>query len=327
MEWQLGVTSAHPTGEIVHAAVRAEELGCGAVWVADIRFARECYVLMGAIAAATRHIVVGSSVSDAYSRHPASLAATVATLDEIAPGRIALGIGAGGSGMAAIAAERKSPLRTVETLIEGVRGLLNGDRVTLSCPAFSLDDAALAFVPAHRVPVAMAASGPLMYKLAGRIADLVFLGRYARPEGIDHIRTRLAEGLASRDRDLPDLREVWRIDISVSDGDPEAARTVMRDRTARLLRAGYRSEGFLEPIGLGELAETSRTLSAADVDLIRDHTSAAGTPSEVAARIGDVMTRARLDTVCLVPYAVPGQSLEDAVESTAKVAVEVGKMC
>jgi 5,10-methylenetetrahydromethanopterin reductase len=72
----------------------AESKGFEAVWQAESRLVREATVPMAAFASVTNTIKVGSGVVDCWSRNPARLAATFSTLDDLAPGRVILGIGA-----------------------------------------------------------------------------------------------------------------------------------------------------------------------------------------------------------------------------------------
>src|ERR1044072_5253591 len=86
---------AHPIREAMDIARYAESNGFAAVWQAESRLGREATVPMAAFAAVTERIRIGSGVVDCWSRNPARLAATFSTLDDLAPGRVMLGIGAG----------------------------------------------------------------------------------------------------------------------------------------------------------------------------------------------------------------------------------------
>ncbi len=88
----------------VEVARRAEEAGFATVWNWDHFISRgnlddpllECWTTLTAAAAATKRIGVGSFVTNNVNRHPAVLANIVATLADLAPGRVELGIGIGG---------------------------------------------------------------------------------------------------------------------------------------------------------------------------------------------------------------------------------------
>ncbi|MCE9621444.1 MAG: LLM class flavin-dependent oxidoreductase [Actinomycetia bacterium] len=88
------------------AVLQAEADGHNAVWVFDHfdgtllggdRPVMECFTLLGALAAATSTIRVGSMVANVANRHAAVLAAAAQTVQRISNGRLLLGIGAGGA--------------------------------------------------------------------------------------------------------------------------------------------------------------------------------------------------------------------------------------
>ncbi|MFZ9851878.1 MAG: LLM class flavin-dependent oxidoreductase, partial [Ilumatobacteraceae bacterium] len=90
----LYLQDAHSIREGIDFVTYAEAKGFEAVWQAESRLVREATVPMAAFATSTSTIKVGSGVVDCWSRNPARLAATFSTLDDLAPGRVILGIGA-----------------------------------------------------------------------------------------------------------------------------------------------------------------------------------------------------------------------------------------
>ncbi len=190
------------------ASRHADGLGIEAVWVTDVRFLRDCYTLLGAIAVATNHIALARGVSDPFSRHPANLAAAAATLAELAPGRVILGLGAGGSGLDKIGAPRRDPVRTVEAAVAAIRGLLRGEHVSLNTAGFRLDGGKLAFTGPISVPIAIVAHGPVMYRVAGQVGDIAFIANYAIPDAISWARQHLDEGKREREAGLGSLDRI-----------------------------------------------------------------------------------------------------------------------
>ena len=88
----------------LETASRLEAAGYAGVWAWDHFVSRgrlddpmlECWTTLAATAAVTSRIHVGSFVSNVMNRHPAVLARMVATIADLAPGRVELGIGIGG---------------------------------------------------------------------------------------------------------------------------------------------------------------------------------------------------------------------------------------
>ena len=81
--------------EMVSLARRAEAAGFESAWVAETRLTRDAITPVAALALATERMRVGTGIVNVYTRNPVLLALTFATLDELAPGRIVMGLGAG----------------------------------------------------------------------------------------------------------------------------------------------------------------------------------------------------------------------------------------
>ena len=85
---------------IFDLAGAAEETGYDSIWVGDSILAKsrmEALTTMGALAARTRRVKIGTAVLLAALRHPVVLAHALATLDVLSAGRILPGIGVGRS--------------------------------------------------------------------------------------------------------------------------------------------------------------------------------------------------------------------------------------
>src|ERR1700744_2792109 len=109
--------SDYTTQELVDLAVLSEALGYRDFWYTDVRFARDCYLGLAAVAARTRTIRLGTGVTDPYSRHPALTASAIATLDEMSDGRAVLGLGTGGAGFRELGLERKLPVAALRETV------------------------------------------------------------------------------------------------------------------------------------------------------------------------------------------------------------------
>ena len=91
----LGLVLSLPSvGETVEAARMAAEAGFESVWTTDFPD-RSATVAMGAIAAATERITIGSAIAYAFGHTPLVLAAEARDLDALSDGRIILGLGTG----------------------------------------------------------------------------------------------------------------------------------------------------------------------------------------------------------------------------------------
>src|SRR5258708_6130640 len=126
-------------------AARAEELSYDDIWLADERFFREVYATLAVVAQRTTRVRLGPCVTDPFTRHPALTAMAIATLDEIAGGRAALGIGAGVSGLRELGVDGSKSATAIREAIELIRRLLAGETVTVKGERVSFHDGRLDF--------------------------------------------------------------------------------------------------------------------------------------------------------------------------------------
>lgn len=169
----LPVAAQESVQDFVDMAVRAEELGYEAVWLPET-WGRDAVTIMTSIAHATDEVLVGSSIMNVYSRSPALLAQTAATLHEVSDGRFRLGIGP--SGPAVVEGwhgiDFGNPLRRTREYVDIVKKVLRGEELDYEGEYFDLSGFRLrcdAPDPAPRVDVA--AMGPKAVELAGRFGD------------------------------------------------------------------------------------------------------------------------------------------------------------
>jgi 5,10-methylenetetrahydromethanopterin reductase len=183
----LYLQDAHKISEGMEFSKYAEVKGFEAVWQAESRLVREATVPMAAFASVTTTLKVGSGVVDCWSRNPARLAATFSTLDDLAPGRVILGIGAWWDPLAQkVGISRAKPLRAMREIVTAVRALLNNETVTFNGEFVQLDGVELDYVYQERrakdVPIYIGATGMQMMELTGEIADGVVLNYLVSPE-------------------------------------------------------------------------------------------------------------------------------------------------
>ena len=133
MRAALYLQDLHPIRDGMAYARYAEDHGFEAVWQAESRLVREATVPMAAYAAVTSRIKVASGIIPIWTRNVGLLAATFATLDELAPGRVVLGLGAWWEPLATkVGVDRRRPLLAMREVVEATRRLLAMERVTYS---------------------------------------------------------------------------------------------------------------------------------------------------------------------------------------------------
>jgi probable F420-dependent oxidoreductase len=149
---------------------------------------------LGAAAAVTHTLALGTYVIQAGVREPMHVAADAATLDLLAPGRVVLGIGAGHTPRewSDIGSQRPAPRERAERMaefVEAVSRLLRGETVTLDGRHLALRDSLLDGLPVGgRVRLAVGGGHPQILRAAARHADVVALSGLGRtlPDGHHH---------------------------------------------------------------------------------------------------------------------------------------------
>ena len=182
--WFQGGLNVDTTVEL---AVRAEEAGVSSVWLAEGPVARDAFITLSAVATSTTRVELATGVVNPFTRHPAQLAASFATLDELSHGRAVVGVGFGARDfLLPLGADITKPLATAREMVQIIRGLLNREVVDLHSEKFDLTGVRLGMRPFRQgVPIYLAATGPKMCALAGEVADGIYLlyGTRAYVEG------------------------------------------------------------------------------------------------------------------------------------------------
>ncbi|GIG22130.1 N5,N10-methylene tetrahydromethanopterin reductase [Cellulomonas chitinilytica] len=176
----------HPVG----LAILSEELGFDLVTFQDHPYQPaflDTWTLLTWVAAHTHRVELAGNVLNLPLRQPAVLARSVASLDLLTGGRVALGLGAGAfwDAIEAMGAPRLTPGESVDALteaIEVIRGVWDTDgRGPLRAGGrhHHVDGAKRGPAPAHEVPIWLGALKPRMLRLVGRSAQgwLPSLGR------------------------------------------------------------------------------------------------------------------------------------------------------
>ncbi len=161
---------------MVETVRRAEDVGADSVWVAEHMGYREAVACCAAFAATTHRIRLIPTAISPYMWHPVPTAMALATLAELAPGRIGVAVAVGNLlNLKESGHEPVKPVRAVREFVEDLRALWAGETVEREALNYTLAGARMGFEAPDSIPIYVASSGPRVLGLAGRIADGVLL--------------------------------------------------------------------------------------------------------------------------------------------------------
>ena len=311
----LYLQDAHPIRDGMRYAQHAEAAGFEAVWQAESRLVREATVPLAAFGAVTERIKLGSGVSALWTRNPALLASTFSTLDDLAPGRAILGLGAWWEPLASkVGVDRRRPLLAMREIVTVVRALLAMETVTFDGEFVHLDGVELDYVHQERVPkdvpIVIGATGMKMMELAGEIGDGVLLNYLVSPsydrEALEHLAIGAAKvGKVVADIDRPQLV------VCSMDDDRQAALDGARllvtqylGQQPHIMKASGVPQEVLDDVGAvltwpathDQVVEASRRVPDEIVQMI----TASGTPDECRAKVAEYVANG-----CTCPVLYP----------------------
>jgi 5,10-methylenetetrahydromethanopterin reductase len=311
----LYLQDKHPIREGMEYVKYAEERGFEAVWQAESRLVREATVPMAAFAATTSRIKVGSGVVNNWTRNIGLLAATFVTLDDLAPGRVLLGIGAWWEPLATkVGVKRRRPLAAMRESVEVARRLIAMENVTFHGEFVNVDDIQIDIVHGDRsprdVPIYIGATGMKMMELAGEIGDGVVLNYLVGPRYNATALEHLAVGSERSGRAVEDLDRPQLVVCSL-DEDREAALDRARELVTQylgqqphIMKASGVDQTLLDEIGRVLTwpagPEEIRAAMALVPDEVVQMITASGTPDECRAKV-----REYVDAGCTCPILYP----------------------
>ena len=319
-EFGVGLFPTEPLPKMMQLAKVTEELGYSHIWVGDSHLIwREAYVNMAAMALSTARVKLGTGVTNPLTRHPSVVASAYATLEEYAPGRTIVGIGLGDSSVETMGM-KPAKLSYFEKTMAQMRQLLDGQEVQLETGKIHLLHPCKA-----KVPIYIAASGPKMLELSGRIADGIIVLVGVADEYIAHARERIAAGAKAAGRKVEDVNLVLWVPCAVSDTAP--AKDAVKAHVARVV--AHPLPYVLDPTEQKVLEEIRKTYdyyhhmdqqaNHAEVipDWLVDKFAIAGSVAECRAQI-ERIKKSDIQQIAIIPYSPPGGSREETIRGFAK---------
>ncbi|MBI3652964.1 MAG: LLM class flavin-dependent oxidoreductase [Acidobacteria bacterium] len=159
--------------ELLACVKTADACGYDSFWMPEA-WERDAFTTLTELAAQTRQIHLATGIVNVFSRTPALLAMSAATLDEISGGRLRLGLGTSGAHVVADfhGLPFRKPLTRLKETIQIIRLLLAGERADFNGECFQLQRFKLGFKPLRsNLPIYVAALTPKSLQLIGELAD------------------------------------------------------------------------------------------------------------------------------------------------------------
>lgn len=274
-----------PADQVLPYARRADALGFAELWVVEDLGFRGGMAQTAAVLAATERIRVGVGILPVGARNVAFAAMEAATVAELFPGRLHLGIGHGmPDWMRQVGAWPASPVGAFEEYVTALRALLRGEEVTVDGRYVHLDGVRLENPPAVVPPVIAGVRGPKSLAAAGRCADGTVL---AEPVGPEYLRAAL-----THIGDAPGHRVVA-YDVAAVDADADVARARVRPALGWIGDPGWAPHIDPMPFAAEFRALRDRTpdrdaFAAALPDAWVDRLAVVGTPEQARARLAEL---------------------------------------
>jgi len=326
---KIGFTAESPNfpgdwRQVIEKVKIADELGFDSVWLGE-SWGYELFTSMADLVRETKRIKIGAGIANIYSRSPALIASTVATLDERSGGRIILGLGPSGANVIEHwhGVPFEKPVKRTREYVEIIRMILRGEKLVYHGEFFNLERGfKLRFTPPRPdVPIYIAAMGPKNVVQSGEIADGV-LPVYWPGNKWGELREQLDEGARLAGRPVHSAAIAPYITSAiVPENANEEQRAAIRFKAAAPLayyigKMGVYYAQMLTRNGFGVEVQAviegwkqgmKSAIEAVDPQML-DAVSIIGTPKEVVAKL-DQWAASGVDEPLL---AMPAGSVDEA---------------
>ncbi len=287
-----------PSVDFVRYAQAAENLGFDELWVVEDCFLNGGIAQAAVALASTTRIRIGIGILPAGARNVAFASMDVATLANLFPGRVTVGIGHGmPHWMRQVGAWPASPLTLLAEYIEAMKAILSGTNLTSDGRYVKLRDIQLASPPTEAPAIYAGVRGPKSLAVSGRVADGTLLAEPVTPEYLRAVREQVA---APRSR-----HKLAAYNVAAVDDRPEVARDLARlslvwigepDWAPHIAPLPFAQE-FAE---LRASSASKEEFAAALPDEWVDQLAVVGTPDRAKARLTE-LAQAGADHLLLMP--------------------------
>lgn len=221
---EVEITPLTSPEQFLELAKIAEKAGFDRLGVSDVIGYPDSFVLQALCLRATQKIKIGALVTNPYMRHPALIASSVATLNELAPQRVYLGIGVGAS-LEKIGIRQQKPAQVLREALFVIKRLLNGEELNAKnffCfKRFKLERAF------GKPEIVIGTRSAAIATLAGELADGVVLGaRYNEKSYLLELMSYVEKGAQKSGRKSSEIFVLPRLTLCCSNNGELARKSV-----------------------------------------------------------------------------------------------------
>ena len=230
----------------------AEQLGIGNVMISERADFKEIGTLCGAVAAVTEEIYIGTSATNANTRHPMYTAALCSSMNRMSRGRFALGLGKGNAHMMKRWGMKPVTFEHEREYYEVIKRLLNGEQIKNYSSAIG-DFPLLGYSDYVKedVPILFVGFGPKSLKNAGKIYEGAHLHTFMSPEAVAHAVGCIREGEREAGKEVGRAK-VWTVLATLCNPTEEKYLEYITARLAAYLQVPGYGEGLARINGWDE---------------------------------------------------------------------------
>lgn len=280
-----------------------DDAGVNTVWQTNNVLWPDAMAFYAAAAATTKRVRLGTSIMQIYPRHPAALVSQAQVIENLAPGRLRLGVGTSHRPRMEKNLGIKmgdKPLAYLREYVAVLRGLLWDGEIELHGEFFNVIEAyPEGTVTPPKTEISISALSPKSYRMAGEIADAAISWmapiRYLVETGL----TNLRDGSDTAGRETPPL--IAHIPVAV---------TTDRDRAREAASVDLGYYGALPFYQqMFEKAGLPRTDNGRTPSEVLDAVIVSGTPNEIRQHLEAILAEG-IGEVLLHPLIVDDADAE-----------------
>jgi len=324
MDIDVILDSRAPATELESLGRLAEDCGIRGVWVSSLADSRDPFANLSLLAHATEKLLLGPVAVNPFDMHPARIASSFLTLNELAGGRARIVIGGGGEALESLGIQPLRRVRAVRECVEIIRAAGTGEPLDYDGEIYRAKNLHLGWVSAAAPPVYVGASMPQMLAMSARAADGIMMSDMPPAPAAAAIETldgALGEAGRSRPEFATNAFAAWH----VYDDEAFARREARQWLVLRGIFRPWLLGTFLEARDV-ELVMSSRDafwkafregshevegVPAEVLDAIVDAITLTGTPADIDTKLEKLaaMSAAGLGAISLRLYRNPAASI------------------